>query len=114
MHLFAGANFSFLEATKMPGRLTAWFGSFIYIFFGVLINIRPLRRLWIWVLPDPGQMPKREAMVDGYWTAAVVGQSDESATSEQPVVVKAELRVSNADLCYCHSLLPAIATACLH
>ena len=100
----------------MSGRLTAWFGSFIYIFLGALVSLRPLRRLWIWALPDPGLMPERESLVNGYWTAEVVGQSDESSTSTQPVVVKAELRVSNADLCPCRSLPPAMraATACVH
>jgi len=39
-----GKNFSYFEAQKMPGRVSAYIGSCMFIFFGLMINIQLLRR----------------------------------------------------------------------
>lgn len=77
----------------MPGRVSAYLGTSIFAFIGLLVQFSALRSFWIKVLPSPGTMPNRETMEKASWHGVAVGQSDEPAGG-QPVTVRAECRVS--------------------
>jgi len=84
-----GKNFSYFEAQKMPGRVSAYIGSCMFIFFGLMINIQLLRRFWMWVLPSAGQMPDRKQMEESSYKTVAIATSDECAGGK-PVTVTAE------------------------
>ena len=90
--VLAGKNFSYMEAQAVPGRIAAYIGSFVFVFFGALLTLKPVRSLALKVLPSPGKMPKRELVEGGAWSADVVAISDEPEGG-QPTRVKAHLSV---------------------
>merc|ERR1712130_530853 len=58
-------------------------------FIGMMINIQPLRRFWMWVLPSAGQMPDRKTMESASYKTIAIATSDEPAGGK-PVTVTAE------------------------
>lgn len=83
----------------MPGRIASYIGTFVFLTFGAMISIRPLRNFWLWVLPNPGVMPKRETMEAANWHGVAVGISEETGNAK-PVTVRAECTVSlSASIC---------------
>lgn len=86
-----GKNFSYSEAQNMSGRFAAYIGSCLFIFIGLMISIRPLRRFWMWLLPAAGQMPDRKQMEDSSFLAVAIATSDETGGGK-PVAVRAEFK----------------------
>lgn len=88
----AGKNFSYTEAYAVNGRIAAYIGSFVFVFIGALLTLKPVRSLFLKVLPSPGQMPKRELVEGGCWSADIIASSDEPAGGKA-VTMKAHLSV---------------------
>ncbi|KAF6259628.1 hypothetical protein COO60DRAFT_1638196 [Scenedesmus sp. NREL 46B-D3] len=82
-----GPDFKYREAMATGGLLGAAAMSGMMAGIGAMFALGPLRSLAKKRLPQPGEGPTRDAMMNGYWEHSMIGLTQEQPGQEPQVIV---------------------------
>lgn len=82
-----GSDFKYREAVSTHSLAVASLVSGFIVAAGAVMGLSPLRRVASRFLPQPGEGPSRDLMLNGYWKHAAIGLTEEPPGTEPQVVV---------------------------
>jgi short subunit dehydrogenase-like uncharacterized protein len=93
---YYGSDFKYREAQASNGLVGASLMSSMMFGIGVMFALSPIRNIAQKRLPQPGQGPSRDTMMNGYWKHTMIGLTEEK-DGQQPQVIEAYVADEHRD-----------------